>query len=168
MNTLLLTRGDEAPAVEARRCSAAIRFLASARAGTLDRRLARGAEPDSSPLLSVRAHALIGMRHRRRLTEELRRILDSAARTHHRFNPTLPVPDHVLLARDLIEEIAVRLETPEPVAVRGVARLELLVRDGGGPLYGATSISGATRLRDLLERVIHALTFDALPEVSLD
>jgi hypothetical protein len=154
MTTVLLTRGHDARAVEARRCGAALRVLAYARAHGLDRALARGTDPDSGALLSVRAHALIGRAHRLRLAYELRRVLRVAGRVPHRFNPTLPVPYHVLLARDLIEEIADTLEGPEPVEVRGVAKLELLLRDGGGPIYGTAR---AASLRDLLENIIRAL-----------
>lgn len=165
MSTLLLTRGHEAPAVEACRCGAAIRLLAYARAYALDRALARGIDPDSSPLLSVRAHALIGMTHRRKRADQLQRLLESAGCFHHRFNPALPVPLHVRLAGDLIEEIADMLQAPAPVDARGAARLELLLRDGGGPLYAT---AGADTLRDVLQNVIRALSLDALPEVSLD
>jgi hypothetical protein len=139
--------------------------LANARACALDGALARGSDPDSSPLLSVRAHALIGMSHRRKLAAELHRLLACAGHTPHRWGPAVPVPAHVLGARDAIEQIADMLEAPEPVEVRGVARLELLLRDGGGPLYDA---AGAASLGGSLERVIRALALDALPDVAID
>jgi len=41
----------------------------------------------------------------------------------------------VLAAAEALETLAERLLDPAPVDARGVARAELLLRDGTGPLY---------------------------------
>lgn len=69
----------------------------------------------------------------------------------------------MLLVRELIDEVLEVLEGVEAIDARGVARLELLLRDGGGPLYGTTTAS-RLELRHSLEQILDALAFSpAIP-----
>lgn len=50
-------------------------------------------------------------------------------------------------AADLIDELTFRLRGPQPVRVRGMARLRILLADGRGPFYrpGPASLNAALR-----------------------
>ena len=162
MTTLLLTRGSDPRVVQVRRSGVCARLLVRARALALDHALVDGASPDSTVTLSLRAQSLIGPRHRVDLAHRFRGLLRAAGRPVHPFDPTLPVPAQVLLVRELIEQVAEVLESVEAIDARGVARLELLLRDGGGPLYGGTV--DAVELRRTLEEILDALAFSpAIP-----
>lgn len=139
------------------------RLLAQARAFKLDRALAGDTRPDASPSLCLRAHALISAIHRRQLARELRRVTCDAQRSRHPFDCTVSVPREVLLVSDGIEEIIEVLEGPGAIDARGVAHLEILLRDGAGPLYGKTA---ATRLRQALQEIIHALVRSPVDEAD--
>ena len=164
MTILLLTRGSDPRVVHVRRSGVCARLLARTRALALDRALVNGASPDSRATLSLRAQSLISPRHRVDLARRFRALLRAAGRPVHPFDPTLPVPTQVLLVQELIDEVLELLESVEPIDARGVARLELLLRDGGGPLYGATV--HAVDLRRSLERIFDALVFS--PPIPAD
>jgi hypothetical protein len=164
MNTLLLTRGSDPRVVQVRRTGVCARLIVRARALALDHALAHGASPDSSVALSLRARSLIGPRHRVELAHRFRALLRLAGRPVHPFDPTLPVPTQVLHVRELIEEVAEVLERGEAIDARGVAQLELLLRDGGGPLYAASVHS--VELRRTLEQILDALAFS--PPIPAD
>ncbi len=164
MTTLLLTRGSDPRVVQVRRSGACARLLVRARALGLDQALATGASPDSTASLSLRAQSLIRPRHRADLAHRFRDLLRAAGRPVHPFDPSLPVPTQVLLVRELIEEVLEVLESVEPIDARGVAQLEVLLRDGGGPLYGATL--HAVELRRTLEQILDALAFS--PPIPAD
>jgi hypothetical protein len=164
MTTLLLTRGSDPRVVQVRRSGVCARLLVRARSVALDQALVNGADPDSSVTLSLRAQSLIGPRHRVDLAHRFRALLRAAGRPVHPFDPTLPVPTQVLLVREQIEEVIEVLESVEAIDARGVARLELLMRDGGGPLYGATP--RPVELRRTLEQILDALVFS--PPIPAD
>ncbi len=46
----------------------------------------------------------------------------------------LNVPN-ITAAEDRIDQVTLRLHSPRPVTVRGMARLRLLLADGAGPMY---------------------------------
>jgi hypothetical protein len=154
LTTLLLTRGPDPRVVQVRRCGVCARLLARTRAVAIDRALAGGASPDSTVTLSLRAHSLISSGHRVDLARRLRWLLEAAARRVHPFEPALQVPSHVLSVRELIDDIVDVLEGPEPIDARGAARLEVLLRDGGGPIYDD---AGSRALRQVLEQSLEAL-----------
>jgi hypothetical protein len=155
MPTLLLTRGPDTRAIEVRRCGAYSRLVVRVRSFTLDRALAAGASPDSSALLSLRAQSLISTPHRLALARTLRALIRDAGRQCRPFDPGIPLPRDVLLARESIEAAAKVLESAHAVDARGVAHLELMLRDGGGPLFGA---GGPSALRKGFRDAIGALT----------
>jgi hypothetical protein len=157
MSTLVLTRGSDPHAVQAHRCGPGIRLLVRARSLSLDRALGRGISPDSGVALSLRAHALISRAHRLSLARHLRRTARAAGRPRPRFDPLVPVPAHVTEVQDLIDEVTETLEGAEAVDARGVALLQVLLHDGGGPLFDARA---GCALRRALEHALAALAPD--------
>ena len=110
--------------------------------------LAAGAASWSSPVHAARALQLTGTRHRRALARSLERLVELAAEPHaplsgsrrsshaaNRCNDALP----------LILAIAARLRSAEPIDARGVARLQNILCDGGGPCYIRTRPYALTR-----------------------
>jgi hypothetical protein len=121
----------------------------------LDRALARGALPDSSAALSLHAHRLIGRNVRRALARELRELPGSAAHPRSRLDPTVPIcRKGVLQAVELIEELAQRLEGPEPVDARGVAQVRNLLRSAESPLF---DLNGVEEFGRALQAALDAL-----------
>jgi hypothetical protein len=155
MSTLLLTDGN---AVIERRAGLRDRLEAWLRAGSLDRELARGVAPETCGALSLRARALIGPAARSRLARQLRRVVDDA-RGGHAWMTRVAVRREVLDAAAELDGLAERLTAPDPVDVRGVAQVQMLLSDGCGPLYfrGATdelraSIARALSRLEVLEQ----------------
>src|SRR5581483_12164170 len=71
---ILLTEQPDARYVEPHTVRPRDRLRARVSTWKLDRALARGASPDSSTALSLRANQLIGRNVRRRLAQELRQL----------------------------------------------------------------------------------------------
>ena len=136
MKTVLLADPLRPDAPRASRCRLRDRLRARLDALGLDRALAAGASPDSGLLLSLRAEALISMANRRAIARALRRLVRDAARPLQPLGPVLPLARREILQhRDLIHAWAAVLDRPGPVDLRGVAAVEVLLRDGAGPLY---------------------------------
>jgi hypothetical protein len=136
MATLVLIAGSESDAVSIRQSRFGERLRSRLDAERLDRALAAGVSPDSSGALSLRAHALIGIRARRQCSCGLRELI---AQTKVRAWPPPPVSicrRKILLAQEIIEETARRLVEDRPVSARGVAQIQLLLTDGRSPVYG--------------------------------
>jgi hypothetical protein len=137
---LVTERAGAGPA--ARNASLWDRIVARARSFTLDRELARGASPEASVRLALRAQRLTGMRERRMLAEGIRHLLDSTAgpdgtgRPAGSARPLVTVRrDQVRAAAPELEALADRLLRPAPVPARGMAQTSLLLHDGSGPVY---------------------------------
>lgn len=109
------------------------RVSARLRGAALDRALAEGSVPEADVALTLHASRLISPTVRRRLARVLRAIVESS-RQPARPLSGWPGP-HVAQAGSDLLALAERLERPEPVAARGVARVRLLLGDGGGPLH---------------------------------
>lgn len=151
MPTLVLTSAADPSRVSARRARAHERLLARWRAFALDRALADGASPDSSAALSLRAERLIGARTRREMARSIRHVIADAERPRRARDPRIRVRARAVgRVADQLDGLARRLLAPEPVDARGMARLDLLLRDGAGPLYCPTPDQS---LFDLLQRV---------------
>jgi hypothetical protein len=113
------------------------RASARLRVAALDRALAGGALPDSDVALTLHARRLISPTVRRQLAHTLRGIVDSARR------PSVPWPGaEVARAGADLLALAERLERPEAVDARGVARVRELLSDGGGPLHANRDAHG--------------------------
>jgi hypothetical protein len=119
------------------------------RAAALDRELARGVPSDSTAALAVRARILARPPTRRELGQQLRRIVREAHDPRPPGNRIAPVASRVLEAEDDLRLLASRLDSPLPVAVRGVASVRALLSDGSGPLYhrGSAEDLGAAARR---------------------
>ena len=121
----------------------------------LNAALARGADPCGSPALAYRSARLTSERERARLAASLDRVLDAAARPARRWSAAVPPCRHeVVAAGPLLVQAKELLLSRMPLYSQGAARLENLLRDGGGPLYWPAR-PGA--LRHELEVAITAL-----------
>jgi hypothetical protein len=110
--------------------------VARLRAWSLDAALAQGACPDSSVVLSLRAHTLISDRTRRQLSRRLRQVVQLAERRSRPPHWAVPVcRREVIRVRAKVEALADRLISPDPVEATGVARVHMLVTDGSSPMY---------------------------------
>jgi hypothetical protein len=109
------------------------RVSARLRAAALDRALAGGAVPESDVAVTLHARRLISPTTRRQLAYTLRGIVESARRPSR---PPARWPDaQVARAGSDLLALAERLERREAVDARGVARVRVLLSDGGGPLH---------------------------------
>lgn len=159
MATILLTEKPDARYVKPHTVRTRDRLRARLSTCKLDRALARGASPDSSPALSLRANRLIGRKLRRRLAQELRELPAHAARPLHRLDAGVPICRRgVLQGVGLLEELAMRLEGREPVDARGVAQVRALLTNADSPLFNPSGVEAFVRaLRktlDSLERCV--------------
>jgi hypothetical protein len=106
------------------------------RGRSLDLGLSKGEDPASSPVLTRRAAWLTSRKNRHALARSIRRLLDPPS--GRRPGPSAAVPPHrgeLAGARMLLARVAALLEIDEPVYARGVARLQLLLSEGGSALY---------------------------------
>jgi hypothetical protein len=137
------------------------RVLARCAASRLDRELAVGASPETSPRLAARAVQLTSVKTRRDLAASVRRIL-AAAGDPAAVTVMTARPARLPLARAQIRQsagplaaLADCLAAPGPVPARGVAILSQLLADGAGPLYRKASTED---LGDLIDEATRALT----------
>jgi nucleotidyltransferase/DNA polymerase involved in DNA repair len=113
----------------------------------LDRVLARGADPDESSELALRARQLCGGRTRRSLARGIERAIAQAER--YSQSTALPVNrEEIARARPLLVRLAERLRAPEDASPRGVAAVRLLLTEDTSPIMSpgwsrASGIAGA-------------------------
>lgn len=111
----------------------------------LDRRLAAGADPQSSAALAARAARVTDERFRARVADGLAAAIDRASNERSAFSAAIPVQwAQVQNARAELTELIDELRAPWPVRPQGVAMARRLLLDGGGPLY-APAPSGTLR-----------------------
>jgi hypothetical protein len=114
------------------RVTLAARVSARYRVAALDRALAGGAVPESDVALTLHARRLISPTTRRQLAHTLRGIVERSRRPPR---PPVPWPGaQVARAGSDLLALAERLERPEAVDARGVARVRVLLSDSDGPL----------------------------------
>lgn len=102
----------------------------------LTRRLAEGAEPLASPELALRARQLTAARTVRDRVGRLERVLREAAAPSRGVTAQAPLQrEAILAARPFLLNLRQRLRETENPRPAGVARVELLLTDGAGPLY---------------------------------
>lgn len=125
-----------------------LRLSVAFRRRALTERLAIGADPTSSPELSLRAEQITRGRYRRRLARSLRHAIaeaDEPPRTRSRM-----VLVHRRAVRDAAPELKLligRLEDGQPVEPEGVAISEQILTDGiSSPLYNATAPGALRRM----------------------
>jgi hypothetical protein len=101
----------------------------------LDRRLATGEPAWASPKLRWRAAQLTSPPERRRIADQIDRLIEAAGPPRPR-GAAVPLDwTGVLACRELLRELADDLRHAEHVHARGVALIRELLRDGGSPLY---------------------------------
>jgi hypothetical protein len=153
---MLLVLNDVAEGIIAREATAWERLASRARASSLDRQLASGRLPETSPLLALRAQSLVRPPHRQSLARCIQRILDDAARPTPRLSPVISPPRRSLNnAADVLTRLVDCLCSPGPVSACGVAKVRTLLSDGTGPLYYPAD---DTELRASVEEILQALT----------
>jgi hypothetical protein len=120
----------------------------------LDRELAAGVEPDSSPQLTLRAAQLTGMRNRRRLADGLERLLADARRPGVLSSAIRPRAS-LMRSEAVLEALQRRLRSDERLAPRGLAILRRPLTDMGSSLYAAAD---SDELSSVLRLVAASLT----------
>jgi hypothetical protein len=131
-------------------------LAARLRAPRIDRELASGAAPWSSPRHAARSLQLTGRRSRGSLARALELLADASERppAPHLCAAIPTCRDQVRDALPLIMAVSARLRSAEPIDARGVARLRALLSDGGGPCY---RVSRTDALTDALRAVSSCL-----------
>src|SRR3974390_2759960 len=108
--TILLSHNAGRRSVSIHRPTVPTRLLARLHSVDLDRRLADGASPDSSALLSLRAQHLQSLANRRELARGFRRRRAAARREPPPFDRQVPLArTEIRRHAKLIEELAARL-----------------------------------------------------------
>jgi hypothetical protein len=119
-----------------RRWGVLTRLKAMAGRHTLDRRLARGVDPETSRELACRAHVLRGWRVRHAFADGVERTVHEAEHPDLRYSARIPVArEEVLAARGDLLRIAEALRAEPAGDARGIAEVALLLTDGSGPLF---------------------------------
>jgi hypothetical protein len=129
--------------------------IARVRWRSLDRALANGADPASSPALAERARHLTRPEVRAGLAESVRGVIEAASQPPVIPSSRVPLSrPAVPAARGDLQRLASLLASEVPVYAEGLARVELLLTDGGGPLYSADYPAALSRE---LDRIMTAL-----------
>ena len=135
------------------------RLLARASPWALDRALADGADPETSPALALRARRLTAFSYRLALASSLERVLRDAAADPEPFRRRMSASRrNVAAAAPELAALARAIASPGPVSARGMARARLLISDGTGPLFDPAS---RQRLDVLAARAIQGLSLPA-------
>lgn len=155
MATVLLTEPESTEYVRSSPSPVRDRLRAWLCHWSLDHALAGGVPPDSSVALSLRAHKLIGHPIRIAMAHEIRAIAKEVSSPRCFADPRVPICRRALLESvAALDALADRLEAPDAVEARGVARLLVVLRDGTGPLFNPAR---ADRLADALTEALEAL-----------
>jgi hypothetical protein len=106
------------------------------RRGSLDRSLAAGADPGTSPELARRARQLTSPRFRSGLAASIRNVLDAADEPRRGLTSAVPIQRGEILAeRELLLELAADLESRDQLQPRGIALIDRLLTNGDSPVY---------------------------------
>ena len=113
------------------------RLLARVCAARLDRELARGASPDASAALALRARALLRPDTQSQLAQRVARVLAEGTGPPPRvMGSRFPVRRNSVQAAAATFKLLVdRLLAPGPLPVQGIAMVRNLLTDGAGPIY---------------------------------
>ena len=115
----------------------------------LDRQLADGVDPASSPALETRAHQLQAVRCRQHLAAQIDAALAKAEHPPYWHSVRIPVRTvDVGAARDALEALRHALVDCEAGGVPGLALAACLLNDPQGPLYHPCSRGGIAQLAD--------------------
>lgn len=121
---------------------------------SLDRKLAEGQAPESSPLLAARAQLLASPAERRGLAESWLSLLVEAREPVALLSPRVPlIRERILAAQTLIQALAGALSAPM-LTSRGVAMTSTLRCDGSGPIYNRECTADlGSALREVIARL---------------
>jgi hypothetical protein len=135
------------------------RLLARTLGASLDRQLAEGLPPESSPLRAARAQRIVALRSRQQVARNWENLLRAARRAHGTHYPALPISgESIIAAEPAVRELVRRVTAPLPVAARGVAMAEVLLTDALGPVYNRRSpVTLATALEAAIAQLDPAL-----------
>jgi hypothetical protein len=126
----------------------------------LDALLADGADPAQSEELGLRAKQLAARNEREKLAKSIVHLIETAE-AGGRAGMAIPYPPfrwkQIQADRSLLLELAERLRSRKPVALRGVALTSLLLEDGRGPL---TTNSESATLTGAVRAALSALDLD--------
>jgi hypothetical protein len=117
------------------RQSLPVRVRTRWRRNRLDEELARGADPDTTAQLSLRAAQLRSPAERSRLANALAEALGDARGGTPVTLKVQPQRAEVRAAADELLGLVGRLRNDQPVSVRGAAMAARLLSDRTGPLY---------------------------------
>ena len=120
------------------------RLRARTRRLELDRALAEGADPASSPLLAARAAQLVARANRYRLAAAIEHLALTAAAPRGLLR-TVPRRGAVHPNRTQLMDLAGTLRRGGLLYARGIAILELVLIDGSGPAYSDARGEGLAR-----------------------
>lgn len=113
-----------------------LHITASLRSTALDRELAAGVDPYTSPVLALRAAQLTGPRGRRLVTDGLAGALRRATDATPGFSAAVrPQARELRDAAAVLTALEARLRSSAPVSPRGAALLRVLLTDAASPLY---------------------------------
>jgi hypothetical protein len=116
-----------------------------------DGMLAAGVTPASGSALEVHARRLTTFHEREVVARSYRLALAEARQPLTMWTArSWAHRPNLVGAADLIDTVTLRLHSPRPVTVRGMARLRMLLTDGTGPLYLAGDGDLNERLRSAL------------------
>jgi hypothetical protein len=111
----------------------AARVTARIRHRLLDQELAGGADPADCPQWAARAVELTKRSSRERTADEIEQLLRFPEESHRlRIGPHRAAAE---VNRDELERLAALLRGDTPLYARGLAKLQLALTDGTGPLY---------------------------------
>ena len=138
--TLLLIDPDDPPQLIARSVRGWDRLVSRLFASCLDRQLAEGHSPESSPFLAARAQVLVAPNTRRALARSWENLLAQARRPPTMRDPrVLCNREHILACERDIRQMLNALRSPLPSPARGTAMASWLLRDGTGPIYNGNA-----------------------------
>ena len=130
------------------------RAIAQLFATRFDKQLAAGVAPKPGSALAAHVARLASADERRMLAETLQHSVSETHSRRTRMSATIPVDrSGVAAAVGLIDQVVLRLLGPRPVSARGVARLRLLLSDGGGPMYYSRGGDLGAELRVVLAQL---------------
>jgi hypothetical protein len=119
-----------------RPCRLTDRVLAHAFGASLDRQLAAGTEPETTPLLAARAQDIVSLPRRRALAGAWKHLLQAARDGRRLRTPAVPIQAaQIAAAEPAIRDLISRLTAPLPVTAQGAAMASVLLTDATGPVY---------------------------------
>jgi hypothetical protein len=119
--------------------------------GALDARLAAGTDPQTTPELALRARQLTDLSTRRAIGRDVLAVIDRAHPRTEAISSAIPAAGAAIEeTAPALTQLAVALRSPEPVCPWGVAKVLVLLRDGGGPLYAPDGDALYVAARDAL------------------